>query len=349
VYDRERCLAAVGFAANRAGAEQKAFAALTALFGQAVRAAFSASGSYSETRSGGGSAVSETTRVQDQVLTSTALDTLVGAEIGRVWDDGQGTVYAAAYLDREKTAAQYTGMIQGNLWIIEGLSAPSAGKKNSFEGYARFRLAARIAALNLRYAAVVSQAAPPGSASSGTVPELKGPGFYDLEAAAILKSITVAVSVEGDRRNRIRDAFAGALSAEGLRTRGTNPPYGLEVSLDLGETAFPNNPDRFCRYGLSASLVDLETGAILLPFTLSGRTGHRSYEGAENLALLEMERRVKEAYSPALKEYLAALASPDYAGVLGGGAPPWINAGRFYREFTFPPETKQIFFSKECL
>lgn len=39
-YDRNRYLAAVGFGANRSDAELKAFAALTAIFGQSVQSDF---------------------------------------------------------------------------------------------------------------------------------------------------------------------------------------------------------------------------------------------------------------------------------------------------------------------
>ena len=252
VYSRDRYLAAVGFAANRAEAERKALAALTALFGQSVRSEFSELTRYSEAVSKGIINVSQSTQIQDQVVTAASLDTLIGAETGNVWDDGRGTVYAAAYMDRGKTVAVYSALIQANQQNIAELTNMSPAEKNTLDGYARYSLAALMAGINSQYAKVLSQAGGPDTVASLN---LKSADSYSLEAATIVKNTTVQVMVEGDRGNRIRDAFAKVLGGEGLRTRGANPPYALEVNVDMSEVSFPGNAMKYCRYTVSANLV----------------------------------------------------------------------------------------------
>jgi hypothetical protein len=301
-YSRSRYIAAVGFAAARGEAERKALAALTALFGQSVQADFTAATVYSEAVSRGAVTVSENTHIRDTVTTAASMDTLIGAEIGRVWDDGQGTVYAAACMDREKTAALYAELIGANLRDIDTLTLMSAAEKNTFGAYARYKLAAVLAALNVQYAQVISYAA--GQAAALT---LKTPASYELEASNILKNTAVTVAVDGDRANRIRDAFARALSGEGLRTRGNNPPYVLEVSVDFSEVTFPNNAMIYCRSVVSANLIENETGAVLLPFSLTDRAGHLTYAGAETSAVSAVEKAISEKYPALLRDYLAGL------------------------------------------
>jgi hypothetical protein len=304
VYNRDRYIAAVGFAANRAEAERKALAALTAFFGQSVQSEFSVATMYSEAVSKGIINVSESTQVRDQVLTAASLDSLIGAEIGNVWDNGRGIVYAAAYMDRGKTAAIYSALIQANQQNIAELTTMSPAEKNTFDGYARYRLAAFMAGLNTQYIQVLSQAGGPAAVESLN---LKSADSYSLEAATIVKNTTVQVAVEGDKGNRIRDAFAKVLGGEGLRTRGTNPPYALEVSVDMNEVSFPGNAMKYCRYTVSANMVELETGAALIAFNMADRVGHSTYDGAVSSAFITIEKAIAEKYPALFKEYLAGL------------------------------------------
>ena len=302
-YPRERYLAAVGFDTNRAEAEKKALAALAAIFGQSVQADFSAVTAYSEAVSKGIVSSSETTNIRDRVSTSTSLDMLVGAETGNVWDDARGTVYAVAYLDKERAIAVYGNMIQTNLRNIEKLTAMTPAEKNTLDGYARYRLAAVIAGINAKHAGILAQCGGP------TAEALNMPGAdaLNIEASNIIKNVTVIVNVKGDSGNRIRDAFSKVISAEGLRTRGNSPPYTLEVNIDMNEAVFPNNKNKFCRFTLSAELVENGTDSVLFPFSLTDRAGHTTYEGAQAVAFQLAEKLIGEKYPSVFKEYLAGL------------------------------------------
>jgi len=302
VYSRDQYLAAVGTAADRTEAEKRAFAALAAFFGQSIRADLTVATMYSEAVSNGIITVSENTQVRDTIVTAASLDTLIGAEIGNVWDDGRGTIYALAYIDRKRTAAVYTEIILMNQRNIDNLLAMSAAEKNMFDGYARYRLAALIAGMNAEYAGIVKL-----SGDSNVSFDISNADVLFLEASNIIKNISVGFKVSGDSNNRVRDAFAKVLSGEGLRTQGNNTPYVLEVSVNMGEITYPGNTFKFCGYTVSANLIERSTGSVLLPFNFSGREGHSTYENAQTRAVAAIERTIAESYPVLFREYLAAL------------------------------------------
>jgi len=301
-YSQDRYIAAVGTAKNRSDAEKQAFAALTAFFGQSVRSDTSIAAVYNEAVTNGIVSVSDNTNVREIIVTAASLDNLIGAAIGNVWEDGRDTVYALAYLEKERTVLIYTDIIRINQGNIESLISMNAAQKNTFDGYARYKLAALIAGMNAEYAGIVSLAG--GSTVSLN---LTGKDALILEAANIIKNITVGFNVNRDSNSRVRDAFAKALNGEGLRTRGNNPPYILEINIDMDEVKFPNNNFIYCRYTLSANLIEKATGSVLFPFSITDREGHTTYTEAQNRAFASIEKIINEKYPGAFREYLAAL------------------------------------------
>jgi hypothetical protein len=178
----------------------------------------------------------------------------------------------------------------------------TAAEKNTFDGYARYKIAANIAGINSKYSIVVSQTG--GSTSSLN---MKDADFFNLEAANIIKNITVVVAVNNDRANRIQDAFAKVLSAEGLRTRGNNPLYTLEVKINSSEVTYPGNNHIFCLMEISANLIEKTTGASLFPFSFDEREGHNTFANAETSAFRSAEKTIEEKYPALLREYFASL------------------------------------------
>jgi len=302
VYARDRYFAAVGSAENRDEAQKKALAALVAIFGQSVRSDFTAVTMYTEAVHRGIVTVSEKTSVRDEVSTAASMDTLIGAEIGNIWDNGRGTVYAAAYMEKAKIISIYSDLIMLNNHNIELLTTMSDTEKNTLDGYARYKLAALISTINSNYSNLISLAG-----GSTAALNIRSANFFNLEASNIIKNITVAINVNNDVSNRIQDAFASALTAEGLRTRGNNPLYTLEVRQDMSEVTFPNNSYIYCRFTVSANLVENATGAVLFPFNFTDREGHTTYANAWANALTLIERTIAEKYPDALREYLASL------------------------------------------
>jgi hypothetical protein len=301
-YSRDRYIAVVGAAANRSEAEKRAYAGIAAFFGQSVQTDLAVSTIYSEAVSNGVISVSENTDVREMIVTAASMDTLIGAEVGNVWDDRRGNVFALAYIEKEKTVVIYTELIRVNQKNIENLTSMNNAEKYTFNGYARYKLAALLAGMNKEYANIVSL-------SGGSTASLKMANQNDLtfETNNIIKNISVGFNVNGDLNNRVRDAFAKALSAEGLRTQGSNSPYTLDINIDTSEAVFPNNNFIFCRYTVSANLIERNTGSVLLPFNVSDREGHSTYEAAKARAFTAIEGAVADKYSAAFREYLAAL------------------------------------------
>jgi hypothetical protein len=129
----------------------------------------------------------------------------------------------------------------------------------------------------------------------------------NLEAENIIKSITVAVNVKGDKNNRIKDAFSKIILAEGIRTQGNAPVYTLDINVNLDELVIANNKYKWYSFTLNANLIENKSNAELLPYNYSDRAGHTSLASAENTAFILMEKDINDKYKNIFKEYIAGL------------------------------------------
>ena len=301
VYSRDRYISAVGFAANRSEAEKRAFGALVAFFGQSVRADLEVATIYSEAVTNGVINFSENTNVQDIIITAASLDKLIGAEIGYIWDDGRGTVNALAYIEKERAEIIYTELIRINQIKINELITMSIAERNTLDGFTRYKLAEKIANINENYASIVNLCGGSALLNFTTVNTLM------LESQNIIKNISIDINVSSDYNNRVRDAFAKVINGEGFRTQGRINPYTLEINIKMNETRFPNNDRVFCRFTVNANLIERATGSVLLPFSISDREGHATFEEAKVRSYLMIEKIVAEKYPAVLKEYLESL------------------------------------------
>jgi hypothetical protein len=303
-YDRSAYFAATGHGATRQEAERSALAALTASFGQSIQAEFNTMSTYTEAVSSGTVQVSGNTSIQEAIKTSAALDALVGAEIGDVWDSGRGIVYAVAVMDKAKTSVLYADLIRANQRIIADLITLSNPEKNSLDGYSRYRLAAVIADVTRTYANILSLT---GNTSGIELGSLKNGDDYRLEAAGITKTIPITVLVQNDRSDRVRSAFASVLGAIGFRSGGANSRYVLNVTVTISEAFLPNASRKHAQYVVDANLTDTAGGMVLLPFNINGRETHVSFPEAEKRAVAAVEKKIKDNYGQMLSAYLSAL------------------------------------------
>jgi hypothetical protein len=301
VYPRAVYLAAVGYGPSRESAEKNALTALTAIFNQSISSETEVNVSYSEALQKSGSTWSENSDIAQTVKTSVQMNTLIGAEIADVWDDGTGTVYAAAVMDKFKTGSVYSELIRQNQQTIARLTSLSAEEKQSFDGYVKYQQASSLADANMVFANVMKVIDIPSFGGG----EIKSGEYYRVEASEIAKNISVTVAVDNDRQGRINGAFTQALSASGFRTGGANPRYSLKGSLALEPVSFEGNPYRWVRYSVESTLVDLSSGMALFPYSITGREGHNSSSEAETRALRAAETSIQDGYSRALGEFLS--------------------------------------------
>jgi hypothetical protein len=229
------------------------------------------------------------------------MDALVGAEVKEVWYDSKSVYYAAAVMEKAKTARLYSDMIRANQNLISNLVTMNQTEKESLEGVSRYQSAAVVADINISYAnvlKVIGAAAPS---------DIKPGAEYRLEAQNIAKSIPVGIRVVNDKSGRIQGAFARVLSDQGFRSGGNNVRYMLEVEISVSPAESPNNANKFVRIELSANLTD--SGTVLLPynFTPPLREGHITVSEAERRAYLAAERKISEEYKTTLSNYLSQL------------------------------------------
>jgi len=299
--DRNRYVAALGTGRDVAQAEKSAYANLTDTFGQAIQVSDTAITSYHQVVSSAAAARwTESSSLESVIQTSASLDILLGTEIRERYNDRSGW-YAVAVMDKPRATSLYNEVIRANLAMIERLTNMNQAEKNSLEGFTRYHAAATVADINVSYGNVLRAI---GSPLAGEIRD--GSGFR-FEATGIAATIPISVNVSGDRNNRIRDAFAGVLAEQGFRSGGTGSRYQIqaELSLEPVEVANPNNV--FSRAIINANFIDSNTNAVLIPFNINQREGHRTTSEAENRAIALIERRIKTEYSQALQNYLSQL------------------------------------------
>jgi hypothetical protein len=303
VFPRNAFVSGVGSGNNREQAEKNAFAALSSVFHQSLQQDQTIITSYQEmVKNGAAAGWTENTSVDNAIKTSTAMD-LVGAEIRDVWSDGK-TFYAVAVMEKAQTTRLYTQLVQDNQKIIDTVVDIPAADRNSLDSLARFQFAAALAEANTVFANVLSVFGAPVPAG------MKSPEGFRLEAATIIKSIPVSVTVQNDRADRIRAAFAAVLSAAGFRTAGAgvnSARYQLRVQLFLSEVKLGNNPNKFARYVIDGNFTDTVSGAILFPYNINGREGHPKLPEAEDRAVRAAENKIKGEYAEALSAFLSRL------------------------------------------
>ena len=306
-FSERQYIAITGSGSTVEEAGKNSFANLAGYFGQSIRDEQKISNIYQEAVKNGVTAKwSDTTTIDRTIATSAGLDLLVGAEVRDTWYDGSRTYYAAAVMDRAKTAQIYTDMIKSNLVMIGNLINMTPQEKNTIEGFARYQFAAVVADINTSYSNVLKVTGAAGVAG------LKSGDEYRLEAIEITKTIPVRVAVakqdEADRAGRIQGAFTKALSDYGFRTQAGGAPYTLEINLSLSEVQLPNQQNKFARYEIIANFIDTATRTGLLPsYSINGREGHLNLPEAENRAIAAAERKINTEYRDLLAEYFSQL------------------------------------------
>jgi len=304
VYSRQRYVSAVGFGSDRRQAEANALANLTGFFGQSVQAELKTVSTYSEAIMSGVIQVTENSSVHDAITTSIEMDTLMGAQIAEVWFDSINTWYAAAILEKDKSAVLYADLIRSNERIINDLTILPDTEKYSLGGYSRYLLAAAIADANRVYANVLTLVGNTTGINPGNMK--KGDDFR-IEASEISRNIPIAVNVEGDRAGRIRNALSRSVSSAGFRSGGNDSRYVLYGDITLTEASLPNQQNVFVRYIVDINLVDTADNSVLFPCSFNGREGHVTRPEAEERAFRAAENKITEEYGKLLRDYLSLL------------------------------------------
>jgi len=302
VYNRNQYVAAVGYASSREMVEKNALLNLIAIFGQSIYADTTTTNTYQEVvKNGKTTGYTDSIEIENTIIRSAAMDSLVGAEIKEIWYDSKSTYYAVAVLEKAKTAQLYSEMIRANQNLIKNLITMSQTEKNSMEGYSRYQFAAVVADINISYGNLlrIIGATPPG--------ELKMGDDYRLEAVDIAKAIPIGLNVQNDKSERIQGAFAKAISDLKFRSGGVNSRYVLDVNIVTSPVDLPNQTNKYTRIELRANLMDMSSETVLLPYNYNTREGHVSQSEADNRAYAAAERKIKDDYAKIFNSYISQL------------------------------------------
>ena len=298
-YNRQQYFAAVGIGNSRQTAEGNAFGNLIAIFGQSMEIEERLSTTYEQVMGSNAiTAWSENVVIDSTVVTAARMNTLVGAEIGDVWHDGD--YYAVAFLNKAQASRIYSNIIASNRVIIDNLVNMTDEEKFTLDGFARYQFAATIEDVNTIYTNLLSLIGTPVQAQ-------RGGDDLRLEAATIARTIPVQVRVDNDMAGRIQSAFARALSGMGFRSGGNGSRYVLDVNVTTAEVEIANNPNRWTRITVNAGLTDSGSGTVIFPYTFNERHGHLTQAEADNRAYSAAERRINDEYARLLNDHLSLL------------------------------------------
>ena len=297
-YNRQTTVAARGSGNSREAAESSAFGNLVAFFGQSIEFNEMVAERYQEAvRNGLTANWSVNTEVDTMVARSAGLNTLIGAEIGDVWNDGI-SYFAVAVLNRARAIETYTNIVRANQGMIENLLNMSQAEKNTLDGYARYQFAATVADITTPYINLLSAIGSP-------VQGFRSGDDYRLEARNITRAIPISLRVQNDRSARVQGAFSKALSDLGFQSGGSNSRYALDVNVIISPVTITGSPYNWARMELSANLTDTGNNAVLFPYNFNLREGHSSQSEADNRVILLAERKIDEEYARLLGAYLS--------------------------------------------
>ncbi|MDR0321680.1 MAG: LPP20 family lipoprotein [Treponema sp.] len=305
VYSRARYVAATGFSPDRILAEKNALSNLTAFFGQTVEIDKTVSSYYKQTvSSGAADGWVDSAEMRTNIKTSASMDELMGVEIKEVWYDSRGTYYAVAVMEKARAILIYNDLIQANLNIINNLITMTPSEKNSLDGVIRYRFAAVTADVNVSYRNIIRllDSEPPSGLLSGD--------HYRQEAQSIIRTIPISVRVTNDRATRIFNAFAGCLAEFGFESTSSassNSRYVLNVNVTLSPVDLPDNRNIFSRIELAASLRDVNSGRVLVPYNFNRREGHTTQAEAENRCFLMAEKGINEEFAGLFSDFLSQI------------------------------------------
>jgi len=305
-FNRQVYLAAVGSGVSRAAAERDAIGRLAATFGVDIHVDETIRESYREiTRSGAAAVWAHHVYLDSETRAVVGMDNLIGAELVDFWNDGRGSVFALAVLNRARAIQIYSELVRANSEAINNLVDMPAARRNTLEGFSRYQLAAVFADMNISYGTVLSVLGAP-------VQGLRRGEYFRREAREIRGAIPIGINVRNDRDGRIRDAFAAAISGLGFRIGGSGPRYVLDVDISLTvDQRFSVHHDAWITWAyktLRAELKDTAAGTVLLPYSIHNiREGHTNQAGAEDWVFRRAVETINREYGSLLSEYLSSL------------------------------------------
>ena len=309
VYPAALYIAHVGEGKSKAEAELAAVTGVAAVFSQNIKSTTKASNRMREaSQSGKVAQTSVDSSISRDVQSSVDAENLIGVQIAGFWEDGKGSFWAVAVLDKKKASGIYQQMIRKNTQEIAHLVDidTRAADYYSLETYARYDFAREVAgqneALLSRLQVIDLNAARGVEGSFPSSRSLRG------EAAGVARMIPVYVEVAGDETGRLKAALEGVFSSAGFRTSDIKMErYVFKASVHF--TRRDTDSSVQCSWSLEGNLDDTSFAETLMPFLMNGRESSTDFANAKNRAVKALEGKIKKEFAASFNKFLSSIAA----------------------------------------
>ena len=297
-YNTTLYLSAVGSGSNRAQAEDNARANLAKIFSSRIHSESGFEQRYQEiiskSEANYSAELDQSARVK--VMSS---QTLSNIQIGQIWTDDLGQVYAAAYLNRSLTAELYRSNIEDNAARIMVLLNSGLESQDNWEAFATLNAAGVLNAQNQRF---ISQLRIISLNEAGFIRLPYDPEVLQAQLQAAGRKITFRVESESE---------AAQALLPNLREAFTNLGFGVsdlalnlvKISLNMEDLKLENPRNKYVRYQLNIMVTD-EMGKQLLNYNDAGREAHLSFAEARSLVQRTASEKIGTEFAQKLQAYL---------------------------------------------
>lgn len=309
-FPKAKYLVSVGEGKNKTLSEINAINNLASVFSQNVQSTTTSNRRMEQASMDGKVANVDTASIDQDVKRKVNVDDLVGVEIKETWSDGK-IWYALAILEKDKTVAMYSSMLQKNNDVVKELmNVDKSDTVNfcSFETYGRLDFAKDVATRNEVCLSRLSVLNP--SVAANFQKSLVTQKQVQAILLEISQNIPIYVAFENDVDSRFKVALAKAVSDSGFKTSDLpTERYSLLGTVTFSESPTKDGKTINCTWNVKATLSDTGLSANLLPFSINGRDGGIDEAGAKNRAVRSIENKIIGDFSKAFKEYLSSIAA----------------------------------------
>lgn len=293
-YPRRTFLCAVGYASERAAAENGAFAALARIFEARVASVTTDfMGAYSKT----GAQQLETQSVESLTQVSTA-KLLSGVELREMWQAKDKMLYALACMERARAAAG----------LREQIASADGRADKAFAEAAVADRASKVRHLGRALDALVERQALNGELRIVDADGVGVPGALShVDVAAALESavqaLRVGVQAEGAYEGDFRGALVEALTRRGYQVSevdgASDGPLDVLIAAtvrveDAGAGSGGAAALHFARGVVQIELKNVATGKSIGAFNESRKEGHRSKDEAERRVVRQLGKTLSD-------------------------------------------------------
>ncbi|GHU42005.1 hypothetical protein FACS1894190_10790 [Spirochaetia bacterium] len=307
-YPESEWLTAVETASTKDMAASKASSSLAAIFKVDVKGVATAMQNIS---SFGGGAYSKSMGLDEQIQTTVDVAGLMGV-LHDSWTGPDGKEWSCARMNRKSGTETYTALIKDNAGNINTLIADAAKSKGTFDAYQTLGFAYNLAIITDNYMdllSVLNTAARNAiKFDYGNAASVRA--LIQNAAAAVVVNVTVTTDTSG----RIAKAFSEVFTARGFRTSSSasTATYILKVTFKQSDVDLPQNPNKFVRYEITASLTDSKTGKEAVNFSANDRSGHSNVSEARQRSLRDAEKKItdttdEDGFAVQFDGYIASL------------------------------------------